>query len=254
MTDRTQIWSSGGGVQSTAIAVLILTGKLPKPDLSCIVDTERERSTTWEYFEQYTKPALASVNVFVERVPKSRYATVDLYGGKNKDSLLLPVWTTQSGETGKLPNYCSNEWKSRVLHRWAKQEHQVRQATMWMGMSTDEARRIKYPKGVWQKSYPLFDLGISRKDCVDIITNYGWPVPKSSSCWMCPNHKQGQWLEIKQDGKSGDFVKAIMFEKGIQKKNPHVFLTAAVVPLQEVTFSEEDEVLFGSCDSGMCFV
>ena len=43
---RTQIWSSGGGVQSTALAVLICSGKLPSPDLAMIVDTTRERSTT----------------------------------------------------------------------------------------------------------------------------------------------------------------------------------------------------------------
>jgi hypothetical protein len=39
---RRRLWSSGGGTQSTAIAVLILQGRLPKPDLAVIVDTERE--------------------------------------------------------------------------------------------------------------------------------------------------------------------------------------------------------------------
>ena len=46
MSTRTQIWSSGGGVQSTAIAALICIGEL-SPDLSIIVDTERELSTTF---------------------------------------------------------------------------------------------------------------------------------------------------------------------------------------------------------------
>ncbi|WP_259474093.1 hypothetical protein, partial [Pseudomonas syringae] len=50
MTKRTQIWSSGGGTQSSAIAALICQGEL-SPDLSIIVDTEREMSTTWDYMD-----------------------------------------------------------------------------------------------------------------------------------------------------------------------------------------------------------
>ena len=65
---RTQIWSSGGGVQSTAIAALIVQGKLPKPDIAVIADTERELSTTWKYIEEVTGPALASVGVTLYRV------------------------------------------------------------------------------------------------------------------------------------------------------------------------------------------
>jgi len=39
--ERTQVWASGGGVQSTAIAALIVLGRLPKPDLAVIADTGR---------------------------------------------------------------------------------------------------------------------------------------------------------------------------------------------------------------------
>ncbi len=46
---RTQLWSSGGGVQSAAIAALIVQGRIAPPDLAIIVDTEREQSTTWDY-------------------------------------------------------------------------------------------------------------------------------------------------------------------------------------------------------------
>lgn len=42
-----EVWSNGGGTQSIATAVLVLTGRLPKPDLGVIVDTTRETSPTW---------------------------------------------------------------------------------------------------------------------------------------------------------------------------------------------------------------
>ena len=60
---RTQIWSCGGGVQSTAIAALIIRGHLPTPDLAVIADTERELSTTWEYLEKYTAPPFRELTV-----------------------------------------------------------------------------------------------------------------------------------------------------------------------------------------------
>ena len=47
-TKRNLIWSCGGGTQSAAIAALIVQGRLPIPDISLMVDTEREKSGTWE--------------------------------------------------------------------------------------------------------------------------------------------------------------------------------------------------------------
>ena len=38
----TNIWNYGGGAQSCAIAVLILQGRLPKPDFAVIADTGRK--------------------------------------------------------------------------------------------------------------------------------------------------------------------------------------------------------------------
>ena len=60
-------------------------------------------------------PALAVVGVVIKIVPKSEFATVDLYG-KNGD-LLLPVYTADGG---KLGGFCSNEWKRRVIMRWCR--------------------------------------------------------------------------------------------------------------------------------------
>ncbi len=250
---RTQIWSSGGGVQSTAIAALIVRGDLPKPDLAVIADTEREMSATWEYMDNVTAPALASVGVFVHRVKKSQYATVDLWGGADKNTLLIPAFTDQSGEHGKLPTLCSTEWKLRVIQRWATKEHGVKAATMWMGISTDELSRASLPKGKWQKRYPLIEKQMNRGDCQALIKRMGWPDAPRSSCWMCPNHKEVEW-RWERDTVPRDFAKAIHFEREIQKRDPHVWLHNECRPLDQVDFDERNEVMFGSCDSGLCFV
>ncbi len=43
---RSLIWSYGGGVQSAAIAVLVLRGELPRPERAVMADTSREASAT----------------------------------------------------------------------------------------------------------------------------------------------------------------------------------------------------------------
>jgi len=42
----TEVFSTGGGTQSTAIAGLIVQGLLPKPEICVIADTGREMPTT----------------------------------------------------------------------------------------------------------------------------------------------------------------------------------------------------------------
>ena len=115
MRNRVQVWSSGGGTQSAAIAALIYTGEF-RPDLAVIVDTGYELSTTWKYHDEVIVPALKSVGVTLHRISSEEWATVGLYSAKG--DLLIPAFTDHTGEVGKLPTYCSNEWKARPAQRF----------------------------------------------------------------------------------------------------------------------------------------
>ena len=252
MTQRTQIWSSGGGTQSAAIAALIVMGKLPKPDLAVIVDTEREQSTTWTYMDQIITPALATVGLVLHRVRKSEFATVDLYGGADGETLLMPVFTNQSGEVGKLPTYCSTEWKTRVVRRWATAQG-CTEVDMWLGISADEKHRMKASKGKWGNKHPLITLGINRGDCQLIVERMGWPKAPRSSCWNCPNHTQEEWRDIKEN-KAEDWQQAIKFDKDMRHLDANAFLHPDCIPLEDADLTDPNGVMFGHCDSGMCFV
>jgi hypothetical protein len=249
---RTQIWASGGGVQSAAIAALIVQGHL-KPDLAVIVDTEREQSTTWSYMDEVISPALTTVGITLHRVKKGSLATVDLWGGKERDSLLIPAFTNQGGEPGKLPGYCSNEWKRRVMQRWATKQG-VQSADVWLGISVDEMQRLKKTSGKWMDRYPLIERGMNRGECVALVERMGWPTPPRSSCWMCPNHTQVEWREIR-DNKPDDWRKAVLFDKYIRIHDAHAYVHSDCVPLDEAELDDANGVLFGhDCVSGQCFV
>lgn len=254
---RTQIWASGGGVQSAAIAALIVAGRIQKPDLAAISDTHREKATTWAYMEAVTAPALASVGVELVRISARDFATVDLYGGKDGESLLIPAYTMQAGtaEPGKLPAYCSNEWKRRVVQRWATRVHGVEAADLWLGISTDEMWRLQpASRGKWQQRYPLVEAKVNRGECVGLVAALGWPPAPRSSCWMCPNQRQVEWRDTR-DNSPEDWQRALEFDKAIRARDPHVYLHHDGVPLEEANLDDANEVLFGHpCSSGQCFV
>lgn len=247
---RTQIWSSGGGTQSTAIAALICQGKLPVPDLAIIIDTEREMETTWSYLDAWVGPALKSMGLNIHRVPKSDFTKIDLY--RNND-LLIPAYTTQNGQISKLPTFCSNEWKQRVMRRWATAQG-VKRADIWIGFTIDEIHRLKFRKsGKWDDKYPLIDLRMTRGDCIALVERMGWPEPPRSSCWKCPNKRAHEWQWMKENSPV-DFQKAVDFQYEIQKKDPYVWLTEHAKPLEEIDFSQPEDLFSGSCDSGLCFI
>lgn len=247
------VWMNGGGHQSCGIAALLAMGELEPPDFAVIADTGYEQSTTWDYLERYVVPSLKAVGVNVHRVYAKDFATVGLYGGRTRDTLLIPAFTNQSGEMGKLSAFCSNEWKVRVIDRWLAKEHGVKRGTKWIGFTVDELKRVQKNDAKWKKRYPLIELRLNRWEAALLVKRMGWPEPPRSSCWMCPNHNQVEWRDIR-DNKPDDWSKAVNFDRMIRLKDPHVFLHSDCVPLDQANLDDMNESLFDRCETGACFV
>nr|VFK59909.1 MAG: hypothetical protein BECKTC1821F_GA0114240_103827 [Candidatus Kentron sp. TC] len=247
---RTQIWSCGGGVQSTAIAALILTGEIPKPEHAIIIDTTRERSSTWDYLYAYTAPALREVGVHIARISSAQYANTDLF---ENSRLLIPAFKRHgTGGKGKLPGHCSSRWKERVAQRWAR-EKGIERADVWIGISLDEfGRRRESNLKWWRYSYPLIDRRLSRNDCHAIIAGMGWPQPQKSSCWMCPHMRPEEWAYL-LDVYPDDFEQAARLDEAMRETKPDAYLTSVCAPLSECRFGEQGCLDLAGCASGFCF-
>lgn len=257
---KKQVWSCGGGTQSCAIAVLIIQGKLPKPDISVIADTGYETRTTWEYMEAYLAPGLAKVGIELVKVSASEWA----YNGKSTFSLknsqlILPCFTSENG-IGKLSAFCSRWWKQDVVTRWLSKTQNLTRSKVvkWIGFSRDEQRRIismqqgeEFKKGLIR--FPILEQGLTRRDCIKLVEDFGWPTPPRSACWMCPNHGDHEWRLIKTQ-RPDEFQKAVELEREIHKVDPDAWLHRSCVPLDEVDFSQPEDLFSRACDSGMCFV
>jgi len=228
-----QVWACGGGVQSVAIAALIYTGKLPKPNHSWIVDVGHEKSSTFEYVKEILQPKLLEVGVELHIIKTLDYADNLFFG--NKNAMKLPLYLIENGIVKKLSTRCSNSWKTRISNKWLKSKG-VKRCDKWLGISIDEKQRVASSRLKWNvNKYPLVDMGITRSDCIDLIARMGWPKPDHSFCYICPNQSDMQWQQTKENYPD-DFRKAVEAEKEIRGVNPNMFLHRSCNPLDEINF------------------
>lgn len=242
-----EVWMFGGGTQSCYIAALIARGELPAPDYALIADTGREKKSTFEYLRDVVQPALPFE---IKIIPKHVYATVDLWGGADGESLLIPAYTNESGQISKLDTYCSNEWKTRVCERFLRGVG-VKSFRKWIGFSVDEPTRyLRMRKSQGDRvRFPLVDdIATTREQCVAGVEAFGWPTPEWSACWCCPNMRDVEWAALTPE----EFEKACVLDAEIRKRDPHVFLHKSCVALRDVKFSKEQEQP-RPCESGVCF-
>lgn len=240
------IWSYGGGTQSVAIAILIAKGLLPVPDRIVFADTGGEMSEVWDYLHTFVEPLLLSVGRHVE-IASHDLATVDLYG--HNGDLLIPAYTTG----GKLPTFCSKEWKTYVVRRHLGGEKTIGQCVMWLGMSTDEVERLKPADVQWiEHRWPLcFDAPMNRVECRQLVLNYGWPDPPKSACVWCPHLQDAEWRRMKEYAPA-DFARAVVRDREIRKHDT-VWLHKARRPLDEVDLSKDEQPSLFGCDTGYCW-
>jgi len=261
-----EIFNSGGGTQSAAIAALIVQGKLPRPDVVIIADTGFEKSTTWEYLDAVIRPALGKIGLDVHRVDHRKWATMPKHGNRflthNGNTVLIPAFTTQtSGETGKIPGFCSNTWKVEPVNRYLREVMGIptKLQKNWIGFSLDEARRAtrmmvgeEYKKG--RIRLPLIhDVPLRRAQAINLVQLAGWPTPPRSACYLCPNMSDDEWIGITPEERA----EAGKLEKELQIHDPHVWLHKSCQPIETIDFSKPDdqpELFERACSSGVCFV
>lgn len=231
------VWSSGGGIQSTAIAVLIYRGKLPKPDFAFMADAGYESKRTIDYIHRIVQPKLKEVGVNFEIVSASQYVDVNLFDINGFCN--IPAFRKNvDGSVSRLDTRCNGVWKQIVMRKWLR-EHGVVSCINWVGISTDESHRAGKSTGLkWiTNSYPLIDLGLSRKDCVQLIKQAGWEMPIRTSCIMCPLRTKYEWLRLKMDCPE-DFERAKQIEQEIWKIDRNVYLNYECRPLAEYVEGE----------------
>jgi len=248
-----QILSYGGGRQTVAICCLIAKGALPRPDRVVMADTGREAATTWAYLASHVRPLLATVGLEVEIAPHS-LAKVDLHG--HNGDLLLPAYT----ESGKLPGWCSGEWKRDVVNRHLAAAG-CGPGVLWIGFALDERKRVARMLAStraerYRKRFPLVELMLTTRDCMAVVEAAGLPEPPHSSCWCCPHRRNAEWRRLKADAPD-EFAAACDLDDELREADEMggVWLHHSRVPLRSADLDAPDSrEPSRQCGLGMCFV
>lgn len=263
-----RVVSYGGGVQSTALMVLAAQERIDfRTFLMANVGDDSEHPATLRYVREVAMPYAAEHGIDLHLLDRvKRDGTVETLWGRlmrpESKSLPIPV-RMDNGAPGTRS--CTADFKIKVTGKWVKQRGATADnpAIIGIGISVDEIHRAnnRRVEPHEQIVYPLLDLGLRRTDCQRIIREAGIPVPPKSSCFFCPFHRPGVWLDMRRD-EPELFEKAAELEDTLNARRDalgkdRVYLTRFAAPLRDVVpvgvhtlpFADSDD---GNCDSGWC--
>ncbi len=248
--------SDGSGVQTSTLKLMIATGALPPIDAAIFADTQEEPDEVYRYREWLSCVVETSIQPFpLYRVTRGKLwdsatkvrTTRD--GERTYIQTAVPVFTTEGLKRGMGQRHCTRDFKIVVVERQVRKllgMPRIRPrdgvlVEMIMGITTDEADRMTTSRRSWIiNSYPLIDLGMSRADCHQWVTDHGYPPPPRSACKACPFHNDDEWLALTPK----EFQEAVEQEKQLQAAYAQTSELTAVpylhesrVPLSQVVFN-----------------
>ena len=266
-TNNLRILSLGAGVQSSTVALMMERGIIKKPTHCIFADTKSEPKKVMEWLNWLQNQV--SFPILHESKGNLYEDTINAINTKYR-FVTIPVFTKnhETGKKGLLRRQCTNDYKIRVINKTVrkllglKKYERVKkntQVTMIMGISKDEATRMKTnPVKYITNEYPLIDLKMSRQDCLNWLKENDYPKPPRSACTFCPFHSNEEWLEIKQDKEEWENV--IKLDKAIRtatkKPDDKIYLHRECKPIDEIDFESKDAQinLFENECEGMCGV
>lgn len=280
----TRVLSLGAGVQSSALALLasrddhrLRDAGYVLPDVAVFADTGWEPAYVYRHLdwleEQISFPL---IRVTAGDLRANLRKGVTASGHRFVDVPLFLV--DEKGKKGMLRRQCTNHYKIRPINRAIRQFAggergrpfpRDRKVEMWIGISRDEVARMKPSREPWiEHRWPLVDIGMSRRDCLEWFESEypGRHLPRSA-CVVCPYRSNEHWVELKKL-EPASFQEAERFDKWLRKSksnpirtivNGRPYLHSARRPLGsviaecEISAGNEPDLFTDECD-GMCGV
>ena len=266
-----RVISYGGGVQSTAMCVLAIEGKMAPVDAALFanVGDDSEHPATLVYVRDVAMPYFAGHGLSIHELHKRNkdgqiitlMARLTKAGSR---SLPIPVRMSETGAPGTRS--CTHDHKIAVVAKWLRERGATRKnkAEVCIGISWDEIQRLgnKKLKPYETVTYPLIDLRLTRTDCQRIIKRAGLPLPPKSSCYFCPFHRPSAWARMRRDepelfDKSAA-LETLLNERRDMLGKDRVYLTRFGKPLADAIHEEQPALDFGTgpgetCDDGYCW-
>lgn len=254
----------GAGVQSSTIVEMIVLGELEKPEAVIFADTGNEPPWVYEQVA-YLRKRLEGINIPLVLVENGHI--IDDLRLALKRFASMPLYTlSRKGKKGMLRRQCTNEYKivpadnyvknwmiENEHGKWSKPDkngrirrliHPRKAVRYWYGITTEESFRMAKSHSWRLNHYPLIEKKMSRTDCVKWLTEHSLPIPKKSSCIVCPYHGDEFWFMLYKD-EPDVFEFACKFDDSLrdpdsdyyfQRSRDSVYLHKSCKPLREIDF------------------
>lgn len=255
------IISLGAGVQSSTMFLMACHGILkPKPDAAIFADTQWEPQDVYRWLGElariggvYGIPVIQATrgNIREDMMRATDRGT----HAEGQRAASMPLYTSNgNGKEGMIQRQCTREYKIEVVEKETRQllglkPRQVAKAgsaQFWLGISLDEASRMRTSKKHWYTNhYPLIldrEPAMTRADCIEWLTAYGYQVPRKSACLGCPYHSDAEWRRIRDDPE--EWANVVAFDEHIRNRGGHrgkLYLHRSCKPLVEVDFATAEE-------------
>ncbi len=238
------ILSLGAGVQSSTMALMSKHGEIEAPDCAIFADTGCEPQGVYAWID-FLKKILPFPVVCVQKGKGLKNALIDSFTQKRFAS--VPFFTESPKGVGKLRRQCTREYKIEPITKKIRGllglkpgERSKTTITQYIGISTDEAARMKPARERWiNTDWPLIDMDMSRNDCINWLQKANYPIPGKSSCTFCPYHNDLLWRDMKlYDPDSWSEAVHIdrLIRNGIRGTKQKLYLHRSLKPLEEVDF------------------
>ena len=267
-----RVISLGAGVQSTVMALMSAHGEIgPMPDCAIFADTGFEPAATYAALRWLMSDNVLPFPVHVVSRGNLKDDCLANVRGEQKTGkrATLPAFAkNKDGDAGMLMRHCTADYKvwpiqkklRKMLGYAPRQRIPKDSVEVWLGISTDEASRIRPAQVKWQSNYwPLIDAGMSRRDCLDWLDSNGYPRPPKSACVACPFHNDGMWRDMR-DNDPASWDEAVKFDaefrSGFEGGKSEIFLHRSLKPLDQVDLSTAEDrgqlnFFINECE-GMC--
>lgn len=239
----------GGGLQSSLMVEMVLTGELERPDLVVFNDTKDE---PWWVYQQAASLRNRLHEQDIEYT-SGHYSCngimFDLQSSRSHGS--MPVFVKNAdGSTGRLRRQCTDYYKVQpgnyAIRMWLLRHgflhlkpgieepmyHSVDDlywlpsvprnlaVECWFGYTTDEMVRAQSKsKPKWQLArYPLIEMNMSRVDCEQWYASRGRHIPLKSACIQCPYRNDEAWLWMKRE-QPATFEDACRYDELLRKSD-----------------------------------
>lgn len=256
------IISLGAGVQSSTMALMAAHGEItPMPDCAIFADTQWEPPAVYAWLDWLEKQL--PFPVYRVTAGNLRQDTLDGMNSRRQRFAAIPWFMKkENGDRAMGMRQCTQDYKLAPIKRKIVElcggERKPGQAKVWIGITTDEATRMKESRVKYiVNRWPLIENSLNRQDCLNWMAANSYPTPPRSACIACPFHNNSEWRAIKADPVLWkDAVEVDAAIRNQPKMRAQQFAHRSLVPLAEVDLSTAKERgqlnLFENECEGMC--